>query len=52
VIRRHQGDEGLFVTIARHANPKGDGMEFAATMPATLILLLTIAPALSLRREP
>ena len=43
---------GLFVTIARHANPKSDGMEFVATMPATLILLMTIAPALSFRREP
>ena len=40
---------GLFVYIARHANPKGDGMEWVALMPESVIL--GIAPPLAFSRE-
>jgi hypothetical protein len=43
---------GLFFYIAKHANPKGDGMEFVVTMPATFILVISVVPVLSFRREP
>ena len=42
---------GLIVTIARHTNPKGDGMEWVAMAPASIILALGIGPALAFRRE-
>jgi len=42
---------GVIVTIARHANPKGDGMEWVAIAPASIILALGIGPALAFRRE-
>lgn len=40
------------VYIGLHANPKGDGMEWAAVVPATVILALGVAPPLALRRQP
>ena len=42
---------GLFVYIARHANPKGDGMEWVALMPESVILILGIALPLAFSRE-
>lgn len=42
---------GLFFYIAQHSNPKGDGMEWVAIMPASLILVIGVAPALAFRRE-
>jgi len=38
----------LFVFIAQHANPKGDGMEWVAVVPATLVLAVGAVPALVL----
>jgi hypothetical protein len=38
----------LFVYIGRHANPMGDGMEWVAVMPATVLLGIGAVPALSL----
>lgn len=39
----------LYVYIAQHANPKGDGMEWVAVMPASFVLGIGIVPALLLR---
>ena len=41
----------LYVLIFRHSNPKGDGMEWVAVMPASIILALGVAPPLVLRKE-
>jgi hypothetical protein len=38
----------LFVYIGRHANPKGDGMEWVAIVPATFVLGIGALPALGL----
>ena len=39
----------LFVNIYLHSNPRGDGMEWVATVPATFILGLGVAPYLAFR---
>jgi hypothetical protein len=36
----------LFFYIARHSNPKGDGMEWVAMAPATGILVMFVWPPL------
>ncbi len=36
----------FFFYIGQHSNPKGDGMEWVAVMPATLILAIFVVPAL------
>ncbi len=36
----------FWVYIGAHANPKGDGMEWVAIAPATLILGVFVLPAL------
>jgi hypothetical protein len=41
----------LFVYIAQHANPKGDGMEWVGVMPGTMVFALGALPAWSLRRS-
>jgi hypothetical protein len=41
---------GLIAYIARHANQRGDGMEWVAIMPATIILFLGVALARIFRR--
>ncbi len=38
----------LYVYIGQHANPKGDGMEWVAVMPASFVLGIGIVPALLL----
>jgi hypothetical protein len=38
----------LYVYIGRHANPLGDGMEWVAIVPATIVLGLGAIPALAL----
>jgi hypothetical protein len=38
----------LYVYIGWHSNPKGDGMEWAAIVPATFVLGLGVVPALAL----
>ena len=40
---------GLIAYIAGHANPRGDGMEWVAVAPATILLFLGVAPALTFR---
>lgn len=40
----------LFVYIGWHSNPKGDGMEWVAVMPATILLFLGAVPAFVLTR--
>jgi hypothetical protein len=37
----------FFVYIGQHSNPMGDGMEWVAVMPATVILAVFAAPALT-----
>ena len=37
-----------FYYIGRHANPRGDGMEWLAEVPMTLIFLCGVVPALIL----
>jgi hypothetical protein len=37
-----------FYFIGRHANPRGDGMEWLAEVPMTLIFLCGVVPALIL----
>jgi hypothetical protein len=41
----------LFYYIGQHSNPKGDGMEWVAVMPATLIVIAGVGPALSFRKD-
>jgi hypothetical protein len=36
----------LWIFIGQHANPKGDGLEWVALVPATGILGLFVAPAI------
>ena len=38
----------LFIYIGQHSNPKGDGMEWVAMVPATLLFLAFAVPALLL----
>jgi hypothetical protein len=38
----------LYVYIFQHANPRGDGMEWVAAMPATFVLAAGAGPALFL----
>ena len=40
---------GLVAYIAGHTNPRGDGMEWVAVAPATILLFLGVAPALGFR---
>ena len=40
------------VYIGRNSGAKGDGTEWAAVVPATVILALGVAPPLALRRYP
>lgn len=40
---------GLIAYIARHTNPRGDGMEWVAVAPATILLFLGVAPARGFR---
>jgi len=40
------------VTIGMHAKPSGGGIEWAAVVPATVILALGVAPPLVLCRYP
>jgi hypothetical protein len=40
----------LYVYIGWHFNPKGDGMEWVAVMPATILLFLGAVPAFVLCR--
>ena len=42
---------GLIAYIAWHTNPRGDGMEWVAVMPASLICFLGVAPARSFRKR-
>ncbi len=42
---------GLIAYIAYHTNPRGDGMEWVAIAPATIILFLGVAPARGFRRR-
>ncbi len=38
----------LFVFIGRHANPMGDGLEWVAIVPATVILAAGMIPSIGL----
>lgn len=42
---------GLIAYIAWHTNPRGDGFEWVAVAPATIILFLGVAPARGFRRR-
>jgi hypothetical protein len=37
-----------FIYIGRHANPRGDGMEWMAEVPMTMIVLFGVVPAVLL----
>jgi hypothetical protein len=41
----------LYIYIFQHSNPRGDGMEWVAVMPATFVLALGVGPALGLRNR-
>jgi hypothetical protein len=42
---------GLIAYIAWRTNPRGDGMEWVGVAPATIILVLSVAPARNFRRR-
>jgi hypothetical protein len=42
---------GIIAYIAWHTNPRGDGTGWVAVAPATIILVLGVAPARNFRRR-